>query len=135
MRSRYVILLLVFVLMGCQFTPSPTQKTVTTNDVLGKWSFPADYGKTTVIMAFQSSGIFTQMVLLGNGQTNSYQGQWSLDGAWLRLVGIAEEFGGTWNTNTMSWYFIDGRKKLELFGGESPDPDSWQSINYLGTEK
>jgi hypothetical protein len=128
--SRYLVVLL-FAFTGCQFTPSPTSKTVTTNDVVGVWSFTEDYGKTTVFMTFLPSGVFTQEVITAT-QTNVQVGTWSLDGPHLQLADFLGQFGGVWKPDSMHWYFIDGdKRRLEIFGGAFPDPDAYQHLSYL----
>jgi hypothetical protein len=127
---RYWFVLIV-ALAGCQFTPAPTSKTVTTNDVTGVWSFPEDYGKTTVFITFAPSGIFTQQVVT-TIQTNIQVGRWSLDGPHLELTDFLAKIDGGWKPYSMHWYLIDGgKRKLEIFGGAFPDPDSYQNLSYL----
>lgn len=131
MRITPNFLLLCLLLTGCHFTPSPTTKLVTTNDVVGVWSFTEDYGKTTIFMTFIPSGVFTQQVVSAT-QTNVQVGKWVLDGPHLQLTDFLGEFGGVWSPGSMSWYFIDGHKrKLEIFGGAFPDLDAYQHLNYL----
>ena len=124
-------LILLLALTGCQFTPSPTSKTVTTNDVVGVWSFTEDSGKTTVSMTFMPSGVFTQQVVTATG-TNTQVGNWALDGPHLDLTDFLAEIDGGWKPYSMHWYFIDGGKRLELYGGAFPDSDAFQHLSYLG---
>ncbi|MGC3957603.1 MAG: hypothetical protein QM813_06470 [Verrucomicrobiota bacterium] len=131
MRITPHFLLLCLVLTGCQFTPSPTTKPVTTNDVVGVWSFTEDYGKTTIFMTFIPSGVFTQQVVSAT-QTNVQVGTWALDGPHLQLTDFLGEFGGVWSPDSISWYFVDGdKRKLEIFGGAFRDPDAYQHLSYL----
>lgn len=127
-HSSYLFVLLA--LTGCQFTPSATNKPVTTNDVVGVWSFAEDYGKTTVLMTFVPSGVFTQQIVTAS-QTNTHVGKWSLDGPHLQLVNFMAQKMGSWTNDSMSWYFVDGKKRLEIFGGAFPDPDAFQLLKFL----
>ncbi|MDX1952649.1 MAG: hypothetical protein SFY81_10720 [Verrucomicrobiota bacterium] len=130
-RIRPFLLLFCLALAGCQFTPSPTSRTVTTNDVVGVWSFTEDEYKTTVLMTFMPSGIFTQQVIHAT-RTNVQVGRWTLDGPHLQLADFRAHIGGKWVLESMDWYFIDGdRRKLEIFGGAFPDPDAFQHLIYL----
>src|SRR5438046_1695118 len=106
MRISPYLAVLCLALTGCQFTPSATTKTVTTNDVVGVWSFTEDYGKTTVFMTFMPSGVFTQRVVTAT-KTNSQVGRWSLDGPHLQLTDFLVQTGGGWKPDSMRWYFID----------------------------
>jgi hypothetical protein len=128
---RYFAVLLL-ALTGCQFTPPPTSKTVTTNDVVGVWSFTEDYGKTTVFMTFLPSGDFTQQVFAVT-HTNIQVGKWSLDGPHLQLTDFLAEIDGGWKPYSMHWYFIDGDQRLDIFGGAFPDSDAYQHLRYLRT--
>jgi hypothetical protein len=127
--TRYSAVLLL-ALTGCQFTPSPTSKTVTTNDVVGVWSFTEDYGKTTVFMTFTPSGVFTQQVVSAT-QTNNQVGKWSLEGPHLQLTDFLAEIDGGWKPYSMHWYFIDGDQRLVIVGGAFPDSDAYQDLKYL----
>lgn len=134
MRITPHFLVLCLALTGCQFTPSPTSKLVTTNDVVGVWSFNEDDGKTTTIMKFIPSGVFTQQVVSAT-QTNVQVGTWALDGPHLQLNDFLGDFGGARSPGSISWYFIDGdKRKLEIFGGSFRDPDAYQHLNYLRAE-
>jgi len=129
MRITPHLLLLCLALTGCHFSPSPTTKPVTTNDVVGVWSFTEDYGKTTMFMTFMPSGVFTQQVVTAT-QTNTQVGSWLLDGPHLSLQDFLQSVGSP--ATTMHWYLIDGdKRKLEIFGGAFPDPDAYQHLSYL----
>lgn len=124
--------MLVLALTGCMFTPSATTKVVTTNDVIGLWSFTEDYGKTTVYIKFVPTGVFTQKVVSALS-TNSSTGRWILNGPNLELTNFLAQVDGGWKPYTMGWYFIDGdKRRLEIFGGAFPDPDSFQHLKFLG---
>lgn len=131
MRISPYLTALCLVSAGCQFTPSATTKSVTTNDVVGVWSFTEDYGQTTVFMTFMPSGAFTQQVVTAT-QTNTQLGKWALDGPHLQLTDFLAQTGDGWKPDSMHWYFIDGdKRKLEIFGGAFPDPDTFQHLSYL----
>ena len=125
--------LLLIVLSGCQFVPSPTTKPVTTNDVIGTWSFSEIIPKATVVMTFKPTGVFTQEVSSG-GQTNVYVGTWSLRGPYLDLTDFAEwsSLLPGWKAAATTWWMVDGPKRLEIFGGACPDPDAYHPLEYLG---
>lgn len=125
--------ILSFALAGCHFTPSPTNKAVTTNDVVGIWSFTENYGNTTVNMTFMPSGIFTQQVINPTA-TNMQLGKWSLNGPHLNLTDFLAQVGQNWGAASMHWYLIDGDERpLVIFGGAFPDPDSFQHLKFVGT--
>ncbi|MBL9167471.1 MAG: hypothetical protein JNN07_06990 [Verrucomicrobiales bacterium] len=131
MRILPYLAVLCLALTGCQFTPSPTRQPVTTNDVIGVWSFTEDYSKTTVFLTFMPSGVFTQQVV-ATTQTNTGVGNWTLDGPNLQLTGFLAQTGFGWKPDSIRWYFIDGdKRKLEIFGGAFPDPDAFQHLSYL----
>ena len=122
------VLLLAFA--GCQVAPSPTTKTVTTNNVLGVWSLVEDYGQTTIFITFAASGIFTQQTVTPAG-TNNQVGKWSLNGPHLNLTDFLAKAAGGWTNTSINWYFVDGEKRLEIFGGAFPDPDAFQHLKHL----
>jgi hypothetical protein len=128
-RIYHCCCILLLALSGCHFGPEATSKTVTTNDVVGVWSLAEDYGKRTVTMTFTPAGVFTQQVATAN-QTNIQVGKWSLDGSHLHLEDFLASVGN--QPTTMNWFFVDGDKRLEIFGGSFPDPDDFQHLKYLG---
>ena len=130
MRITIQLAFLLLALTGCQFSPPATTKPVTTNDVVGVWSFTEEYGKTTVFMSFMPSGVFTQQVVTA-ASTNTQVGNWSLNDSWLNLTDFLADESGSWNITSMSWYFIDGDQRLVIYGGAVPDPDSYQELKYI----
>ena len=124
--------LFLLILAGCDLESIPprTTKAVTSNDIVGVWSFTEDQGSTTVLMTFMPSGAFTQQVVTV-AQTNRQVGKWSLDGSHLELTNFLARAEGVWKPDTMDWYLVDGSRRLEIFGGSFHAPDSHQRLKYL----
>jgi hypothetical protein len=121
--------------LQAMFTPSPmTSRTVTTNDVVGVWSFVENLGRTTVFMTFMPSGVFTQQVVTVT-DTNTQVGKWTLDGPHLDLTDFLARIDQDWKPYPMHWYFIDGDKRddkrLVIYGGAFPRSDPYQHLRYL----
>jgi hypothetical protein len=133
MRTQFSSILFALAMTGCQFSPAPTAKPVTTNDVAGIWSFNELMGDTTVRMTFQPDGTFVQEII-SNGVTNFHSGTWSLNGPSLSLDNFVGWSQG-WKTNVAMWWMVDGVKRLEIFGGAYGDPDSFHNLKYLGPPK
>jgi len=129
-RSAAALLLL---LAGCgqAFLPTATKKPVSTNDVVGTWSFPSEDKKTTIFISFAPSGNYTQTNTSAGQPAKAYSGKWSLDGSNVRLSGFFAPYSG--KQEDQSWYLTDGvSRKFDMFGGDYPDPDSWARFTYVG---
>jgi hypothetical protein len=133
MQMRGLTPALLLLLAGCgqAFLPKATSKSVSTQDVVGTWTFPSEDKKTTVFISFAPSGDYTQTNISTGGLTNVYGGKWSLAGANIHVSAFFVPWSG--KREDQSWYVTDGlSRKYEVFGGDYGDPDSWTRFTYVG---
>ena len=123
------------------FLPQPTTRPFGVEDLSGTWLLETFRTMTqnarashyTVRITLQSDGAFTQHILWKD-RTDHQQadGIWKLDGARVVLEGILlEDFDftsntGTWRSSSITWWMIDTRDSIALFGSLHGDPDSFQ---------
>ena len=119
--------------------PEPTAHPVTQEDVLGtyeyramaKTCFHAPFHFSVIRVTLRRDMTFLQTI---PGMPDAVQGTWALEGASIRLHGLRCQFGGltdvTWMVSDAVW-----GKEFVVWGGESGDPDCWESMFRSGEEK
>lgn len=102
----------------------PTGNPVTADDLVGRWQFYLDRASSTVRIDFRPDGTFAQTILANQGGFRECPGgTWRLEGALVHLTGYATAAEGISQSRT--WWMIDTPTGLALFGGNSPDTQSF----------
>jgi hypothetical protein len=130
--------LLVLNSCGPAALPGPAQKPVSDTDVVGTWSYWADFKKTRVEIQFTADHRFSQVLTGPDGTIKRQAGTWHLSGAYLDISDILENESvsgfnaSSWKKSDALWWFADDRGFLELMGGESSeDPDQCWPLQKL----
>jgi hypothetical protein len=98
----------------------PTAKPVAEDDLLGRWEFYLDRLCLIVRIVFWADGTFSQTMLANRDEVRECPGgTWRLEGAYVHLDGYVPTAGTSAESRT--WWMIDARDGLVLFGGDEVD--------------
>jgi hypothetical protein len=94
--------------------PVPSTRDISSQDVLGLWSFYVDAVSSTVTIDLKTDGRYAQAMVSSRGdRIECPGGTWTLAGAYLELTLYRSATRAT--TETVRWFFGDWEEELVLF--------------------
>jgi len=63
------------------------------NDIVGTWTYSAEFRATTITLELKLDGTFVQTVRYGSGRVQTHEGTWTLEGSRPQLQVLKPVFG------------------------------------------
>lgn len=141
MKKIFQIFAIAIIINGCGYSdlPEPTQKKISTEDIVGIWQYPANYGKTIISIELNIDGAFTQIIKhSGQKKLKIHKGTWELDVTSPKLTVLKPAFGDSskpWVLEEAHWWIVDSHQKgikFAIFGAaDDRDADSCNEFKKI----
>lgn len=141
MKTIRTAVVMMFLAASCS-RPGPTTRSFERSDITGVWRHrdtrvfsQNSYQSYSVSVNLREDGVFDQVIQMeGDPVMQKASGTWELKGSRISLSGLLTDDWdqatdkAMWKKADADWWFVDwqgGERRVALFGGLHPDPDSF----------
>ncbi len=113
----------VEMLLATLAAPTPSLRTIRSEDVIGRWQFYVDAATSTVTVDLQADSRYAQTIMGNGGETvDCPGGTWILNGSHLELTSYRSAARAV--TECVRWFFGDWQNDLVLFAKDDPQAET-----------
>lgn len=110
-------------LLAVAAAPTPSTREIQPNEVHGVWQFYVDAVVSMVAVDLRPDGSYTETIVDHHGgRIDCPGGRWMLDGPYIELTSYHSATQAV--TQTVRWFFADGREGLMLFALDDPQRET-----------